>query len=177
MQVELGKPKVRAWSRLKGERQGCMIHYDASASDKGGLAWLEDDGSVQVSYHFYVLDDGRIIQICPPGFRAWHAGVCRPSSAKFTYSDGNSAFYGISIAATDGDKATAAQVESVVQLCHYLFWLEDWPEKETWRITGHNAEAWPRGRKSDPEGTKAVPVLSVEHVRTRFAATTWQGIP
>lgn len=176
--VELGKPKYKAWGKEKGVRQGVMLHYDGSKSDAGGLAWLEDDERVRVSYHYYVLDDGRVLQIAPPNSRSWHAGECKPSSPKFTYSDGNNAFYGISIAATDGDTATMAQLESVVALCHYCFWLEGWNEADLWRITGHSAEAWPRGRKSDPEGSNvANPVLSVQHVRTRFSQTQWTGIP
>lgn len=187
LRVELGKPKFKAWGKLKGTRQGICLHYDGSRSDAGGLAWLEDDERVRVSYHYYILDDGRILQICPPGMRSWHAGVCKPSRREFTYSDANSAFYGISIAATDGERATEEQLESVVVLCRYLFWLEGWDEADLWRITGHNSEAWPRGRKVDPEGDRSQrpdnpfkdlpPVLSVEDVRTRFAATPWQGIP
>ncbi len=178
IRVELGKPKYKAWGKQTGTRQGVMIHYDASKSDVGAVAWLEDDERVRVSYHFLVLDDGRILQIAPTNARAWHAGVCKPSRKEFTYSDGNNAFYGVSIAATDGEVATLAQLNSVAGLCHYLFWLEGWNEQDTWRITGHNAEAFPRGRKSDPEGSDpSNPVLSVQHVRTRFAQTQWTGIP
>lgn len=176
--VEVAKPVGKAWGTQRGTRQGVLIHFDASASDKGAVAWLEDDARAEVSYHYLVLDDGRVIQLAPPGTRAWHAGVCRPSERRFTYSDGNNAFYGVSIAAKPGDKATEAQLDSVAKVCKYLFWLEGWDERETWRITGHSAEAWPRGRKTDPEGPDPDnPVLSVEAVRTRFATTLWRGIP
>lgn len=154
-----------------------MLHYDASASDKGAVAWLEDDQRVAVSYHYLVLDDGRILQIAPPGVRAWHAGECKPSRKEFTYSDANSAFYGIAIAATKGDVATEAQRNAVAGLCRYLFWLEGWPEQATWRITGHSDEAWPRGRKSDPAGDGPVAVMTVAEIRQRFAAMDWRGIP
>lgn len=178
LRVALGKPKAKAWGKLKGFRQGICLHYDASRSDKGAVAWLEDDARVEVSYHYLVLDDGEILQIAPPGTRAYHAGVCRPSRKEFTYADANSALYGVSIAATDGETATLKQLESVVALCHYLFWLEGWNPKDDWRITGHDAEAWPRGRKIDPTGSdENNPVLSVQHVRTTFAANPWQGFP
>lgn len=176
--MEIAKPVRKAWGKLNGTRQGVLIHYDASASDKGAVGWLEDDARVEVSYHYLVLDDGRVIQIAPPGTRAWHAGVCRPSSKRFTYSDGNNAFYGVAIAAKPGDTATDAQLDAVARLCKMLFWLEGWPETDEWRITGHSAEAWPRGRKQDPEGPDpAAPVLSIDAVRTRFATTLWRGIP
>lgn len=178
LRIEIGKPKFRAWhDTLKEDRQGVILHYDASASDKGAIGWLEDDDRVRVSYHYLVLDDGRILQVAPPTVRAWHAGVCRPSDSRFTYRDANSAFYGVSIAATDGDVATSAQVTSVARLCQYLFWLEGWDTDETWRITGHDAEAWERGRKVDPKGTKAVPVLDVQVIRSLLPTAGWTGIP
>lgn len=178
--IEIAKPVAKAWGAMPRSvtRQGVAVHYDASRSDTGAVAWLEDDKRVEVSYHFLVLDDGRILAIAPLGARAWHMGPCKPSRREFTYSDGNNAFYGIAIAATDGERATEAQKASVVRLCHYLYWLEGWAPDQTWRITGHDAEAWPRGRKTDPTGTHAEhPVLSVEEIRTRFLSTTWTGIP
>lgn len=186
LQVEIAKPIAKAWGKLKATRQGVMLHYDASKSDKGAIAWLEDDKRCEVSYHYLVLDDGRILQIAPPGTRAWHAGACKPSHKLFTYSDANSAFYGVAIAATDGERATAAQLTSVARLCRYLYWLEGWDEQETWRITGHSAEAWVRGRKVDPEGDRSKridnpfrdlpPVMDVQEVRDVFAALNWRGI-
>lgn len=186
LRVSLAKPVTKSWGRQPGgARQGILLHYDASRSDKGAVAWLEDDARAEVSYHYLILDSGDVLQIAPPGTRAYHAGVCKPSRKEFTYSDGNNAFYGVAIAATDGEHATPEQVEAVVQLCHYLYWLEGWNVADTWRITGHDAEAWPRGRKVDPVGERAPgskfagqpPVLSVQEVQDRFAATAWAGIP
>lgn len=189
LRIELAKPVGKAWGGLGKtvNRQGILVHYDASRTDTGAVAWLEDDLRARVSYHYLVLDDGRILQIAPPGTRAWHAGVCKPSRREFTYSDGNNAFYGVAAAATDGERATTAQLESIAQLCRYLFWLEGWDEAETWRITGHDAEAWPRGRKVDPIGDRSQrpenpfrdlpPVLDVAELRSRFLASSWTGIP
>jgi N-acetyl-anhydromuramyl-L-alanine amidase AmpD len=180
LRIEIAKPVGKAWNRLgtRAVRQGILLHFDASASDKGAVAWLEDDARTKATYHYLVLDDGRVLQLAPPGMRAYHAGACKPSDARLPYTDGNTAFYGVAIAARDGERATEAQKEQVALLCRYLFWLEGWPEEETWRITGHDAEAWPRGRRSDPTGTDPKhPVMSVEEIRTRFATTTWHGIP
>lgn len=180
LRIELAKPVGKAWGRMgRGvARHGVMLHYDASRSDAGAVAWLEDDERCRVSYHYLVLDDGRILQIAPPESRAWHAGECRPSEKRFTYTDANAAFYGVAIAATDGETATLVQLKAVVELCHYLFWLEGWePAAESWRITGHNREAWPRGRKVDPVGSDPRnPVLSVDLVRAQLVSSEWTGI-
>ena len=177
LRLEIGRPKFRAWHDTPREdRQGIMLHYDASASDNGAVAWLEDDDRARATYHALVLDDGRIITLAPFTTRAWHAGACRPSTG-FTYRDANSALYGVSIAARDGEQATSAQVTSVARLCQYLYWLEGWDPDEAWRITGHDAEAWPRGRKVDPTGTGAAPVLDVTVVRSMLATAGWTGIP
>lgn len=118
-----------------------------------------------------VLDDGRAYVIAPLDARAWHAGVCRPSGPPLKYRDANSALYGVSIAATDGERATPAQVAAVVDVCRTLAARHGWDlAAEPWRITGHSAEAWPRGRKVDPEGSDpAKPVLSVTEIRSAFA--------
>jgi N-acetylmuramoyl-L-alanine amidase len=144
-----------------------MLHYDASMSDAGAVAWLTKDPRCKVSYNWLVLDDGRIVEVAPMGKRAWHAGVCRSSDPKrLPYTDANSAFFGIAIAATDGQRATPAQVTTVAQIVQDCFASQGWTLSETWRIVGHSSEAWPRGRKHDPEGSDPDnPVLSVQAVR------------
>ena len=74
-------------------------------------------------------------------------GVCRPSGPPFTYTDANSALYGIAIAAKFGEEVTEPQMQSVVELCAALCRRHGWDHTH---ITGHAAEAWPRGRKIDP---------------------------
>lgn len=158
---------------LKGARVGVMLHYDASRSDTGAVAWLTKDPTCKVSYHWLVTDDGTAHVIAPHGRRAWHAGACRPSDPKrLPYKDANSAFYGVAIAATDGDVATPAQVATVVRLVRECFERQRWPLSETWRIVGHDSEAWPRGRKHDPIGSNpAKPVLSIAHIRSLLTNT------
>lgn len=155
------------WGTLREPRQGILVHYDASASDAGALAWLRDDPRCRVSYNWLILDDASQHTIAPLDARAWHAGVCRPSDARLGYRDANSAFYGIAIAATDGEVATEAQREWVARLCVPLFRRHGWSRQEDlWRIVGHNTEAYPRGRKHDPVGSNpARPVLSVADIR------------
>ncbi len=154
---------------LREPRQGVMLHYDESLSDKGGLAWFFDP-ACKVSYDFWISRKGEVYRLVPSDRRAWHAGLCRPSEG-YDYRDANSAFVGVSIAANNKERATEAQVRSVVELCRQLGRNNGWLlESPTW-ITGHNTQAWPRGRKVDPEGVRAdAPVLSVRKVRSLVSA-------
>lgn len=154
---------MAAWGKRKGQRSGIMLHYDASSSDAGGIAWLKDPKCL-VSYNWAVRDDGTVVEIAPEDARAYHAGVCKPSG-DLLYTDANSAFYGIALTATSGDVATDAAKEAVVTLCKRLYQKHGWTEP--WRITGHSKEAWPRGRKADPEGQGKVPVLDVSEIQRR----------
>jgi len=162
---------VANYNAVKGKRVGVMLHYDASTSDAGAVAWLTKDPRCKVSYNWLVLDNGTAVEVAPMGKRAWHAGVCRSSDpARLPYTDANSAFYGIAIAATDGQTATAAQLRTVTDLTRTCFERQGWPLTETWRIVGHSSEAWPRGRKHDPEGSNPTrPVLDVQAVRDQLA--------
>ena len=164
------RPVRRNWNTPLHDRVGVMLHYDASRSDKGALWWLTKDPACRVSYHVLVTDDGTPYLIAPLESRAWHAGVCKPSDPKLRYRDANSGFYGVSIAATDGDTATGPQVQGVIAVCAELAQREGWDfAAEPWRIVGHSSEAWPRGRKADPEGSDPNrPVLSVDAIRAAF---------
>lgn len=156
------------WNRRREPRIGVMAHYDASLSDAGAARFLTSDPSCNVSYNRLVLDAGRAVKITPDDARAWHAGRCRPSEPRLAYRDANSAFYGFAVAATAGDTITAVQRDVLVALCVWAFQRERWSLAETWRITDHAAEAWPRGRKVDL-GTQLVG-LSVAIVRAAVAA-------
>lgn len=164
-------PVNSPWNDLLNEsRQGILLHYDDSASDAGSLAWLTKDPTCHVSYNVLVMDDGTVYQVAPLTARAWHAGVCKPSDPGHPYRDANSAFYGVAVAAKDGEIVTPAQFLAVVDVCRTLALRHGWDlAAEPWRITGHDREAWPRGRKIDPVGTRpTMPVLSVDAVRQQF---------
>lgn len=155
---------MASWGKTvpKAKRIGICIHYDASTSDAGGIAWLKSP-ECKVSYNFAVRDNGEVVTIAPENARAYHAGVCRPSIQELVYTDANSAFYGIALTAKSGDTVTQPQYDAVVALCKRLYAKHGWTEP--WRITGHSAEAWPRGRKSDPEGQGSTPVISLPALR------------
>lgn len=155
------------WSeKLSEPRMGVMLHYDASSNDRGSVAWLKDP-KCEVSYQVIVLDNGMVERIAPDTARAYHAGVCKSSDSRLPYKDANSAFYGVSIAATDGDTCTPLQFSSVVNVCVRYFIERGWKRSEVFRIVGHDTQAWPRGRKIDPTGSDATrPVLDVAAVRS-----------
>lgn len=159
------------WSaKLTEPRLGTMLHYDASANDRGSIAWLRSPDCA-VSYNLIVLDNGKVERIAPDTARAYHAGVCRSSDPRLPYKDANSAFYGLAIAATDGDKATDLQFAAVVRMCVGYCLKHKWSHDEMWRIVGHESEAWPRGRKHDPTGSDATkPVLDLNAVRAAVRA-------
>ncbi len=161
----------RNWNTVREPRAGILLHYDSSTSDRGAVEWLVSDPRAKVSYNVLVTDDGNPIQVAPMDARAWHAGICRPSDPRVMYRDANSAMYGIAIAAGAGDTATVAQKETVAKLCRTLFQRHGWPLSEVWRILGHETEAWPRGRKTDPTGPDPRrPVLCVNEIRGMVAA-------
>lgn len=156
------------WNEVREPRRGVMLHYSAGSFD-GTVAWCQDPVS-KVSYQLVVGQDGRSASIAPLAARAWHAGVCRSSDpARLPYRDANSAFYGVALAATDGDQITPLALEVLVQRLQSLFDSHRWPVTEGWRIVGHDSEAWPRGRKIDPRGSGPVPVIDVDVVRQLVA--------
>lgn len=165
-------PKLKAsirqrWNTLREPRIGIMLHYDGSSADIPGVDWVAYDPRAGGSYNWMTTDIGQEVDIVPDDRRAWHAGKCRVSSeleaAGLLYRDANSAFYGIAITATDGDQVTPAAFDAVVRRCVTLFRRHGWVDGR--RITGHDREAWPRGRKIDPTGSGRSPVLSVPKVR------------
>src|SRR5690349_17106410 len=94
--------------KLNEKRLGVMLHFDGSKNDRGSVAWMWDP-EFKLSYNLLVLDNGKVERIAPDTARAYHAGECQSSDPRLPYRDANSAFYGVAIAATDGDTATGLQ--------------------------------------------------------------------
>jgi N-acetyl-anhydromuramyl-L-alanine amidase AmpD len=174
------KPIQPRWNEaLREPRIGVMLHFDASKSDQGGINWFTDP-AVKVSYNYLIADSGNIIPIAPLDARAWHAGYCQSDDPRLKYRDANSAFYGLAITATVGDKATLEAKRSLALLISTLFLRHGWPRAEVWRIVSHRTQAvyepghpkaGQRGRKKDPEGPNlARPVLNTNEIRGMVAA-------
>lgn len=99
-------------------------------------------------------------------------GQCRPSDpARMPYTDANSAFEGIALSGGPAfGPPTPKQIAAVVALIRERFAANGWPLTETWRITSHDREAWPRGRKEDVTGpNKAKPWLDLNTIRKEVA--------
>jgi N-acetylmuramoyl-L-alanine amidase len=133
-----------------GERRGgrrpdaLVLHYTGMAVSGEALAWLCNPAA-QVSCHYFVWEDGRIVQLVPEGRRAWHAG----QSFWQGESDLNSASIGIEIANPGHDAGLPAfpeaQIAAVISLCRDIAVRLAIPPE---RILAHSDIA-PR-RKRDP---------------------------
>ncbi|UHS61829.1 N-acetylmuramoyl-L-alanine amidase [Agrobacterium vaccinii] len=121
-----------------------ILHYTGMGTADSALSWLCNPES-QVSSHYFVFEDGRVIQLVPETRRAWHAG----KSVWDGSNDINSRSIGIEIA-NAGHPAglpdfPEAQIRAVIELCRDCG--ERWsiaPE----RVLGHSDIA--PVRKIDP---------------------------
>jgi N-acetylmuramoyl-L-alanine amidase len=148
-EADYGKAMVRP-SPNHGERVGgrkpdmILLHYTGMPTAEGALDWLCRDES-QVSSHYFVHENGDVVQLVAEERRAWHAG----KSLWHGESDINSLSIGIEIA-NQGHPGglpeyPSAQIEAVIELCRDCG--QRWsivPE----RVLGHSDVA-PR-RKLDP---------------------------
>jgi N-acetylmuramoyl-L-alanine amidase len=93
-----------------------ILHYTGMPTAQGALDWLTRTES-EVSCHYFVFEDGRIVQLVPEASRAWHAG----RSAWKSETDINSASIGIEIANPGHPGGLpdfpAAQIAAVTRLC------------------------------------------------------------
>src|SRR5690606_5154798 len=121
--------------RTDGRRPDLLLlHYTGMETAQGALDWLTREES-QVSSHYFVFEDGRIVQLVPETRRAWHAG----KSFWKGETDINSASIGIEIANAGHPgglpEFPEPQVEAVIALCRDV--AQRWniaPE----RILGHS---------------------------------------
>jgi N-acetylmuramoyl-L-alanine amidase len=93
-----------------------ILHYTGMPTAEGALDWLTRVES-QVSAHYFIHEDGRIVQLVPEAARAWHAG----KSCWNGEVDINSASIGIEIANAGHPgglpEFPAVQIDAVVRLC------------------------------------------------------------
>lgn len=145
---------------------GAMVHFDDSASDKSGEDWFKSP-DCKNGYNRYYLDTGEVVQLTPSMVEAArHAGRCKQKNA-------NSSYYGLAIAAKDGDTVTQKQFATLVADIVAIWKFHGWGDVA--RLVGHDEQAvfepgHPKagqlGRKCDPTGTKAEkPVLSMAALR------------
>ncbi len=121
-----------------------LLHYTGMPDADGALKWLCAQES-QVSAHYFIHEDGRIVQMVPEARRAWHAGVSHWAGEH----DINGCSIGIEIANEGPDSAhpefPPEQMKSVIALCRDIIKRRKIPAR---RVLGHSDVA--PGRKSDP---------------------------
>ena len=121
-----------------------VLHYTGMATGAGAEAWLCDPAS-EVSSHYLVHEDGRIVQMVRESDRAWHAG----KGSWFGRTDINSCSVGIEIVNPGhslGYKAfPKRQIDAVIGLCVGIAGRHSIAPQ---RVLAHSDVA--PGRKVDP---------------------------
>ncbi|AYD00865.1 N-acetylmuramoyl-L-alanine amidase [Neorhizobium sp. NCHU2750] len=110
-------PSPNHGKRAGGRKPDAIIlHYTGMPGADQALNWLTTEES-QVSSHYFVYEDGRVLQLVPEARRAWHAG----KSAWAGEVDINSCSIGIEIANLGHPGGLPpfpqAQIDAVVKLC------------------------------------------------------------
>jgi N-acetylmuramoyl-L-alanine amidase len=133
-----------------GERRaGCtidmiLLHYTGMPDANAALEKLCSPQS-ELSAHYVVFEDSRIVQCVPEGRRAWHAGV----SSWAGETDVNSCSIGVEIANPGHDNGypdyPRRQIAAVIALCRGIIARRGIPAD---RVLGHSDVA--PGRKRDP---------------------------
>ncbi|MER8831113.1 N-acetylmuramoyl-L-alanine amidase [Mesorhizobium sp. M0938] len=121
-----------------------VLHYTGMKTGAGAEAWLCDPTS-EVSSHYLVHEDGRIVQMVRESDRAWHAG----KSSWFGRSDINSCSVGIEIVNPGHSLGyrnfPKRQIDAVIGLCKGIVQRHSIPAQ---RVLAHSDVA--PGRKIDP---------------------------
>jgi N-acetylmuramoyl-L-alanine amidase len=93
-----------------------LLHYTGMTTEEEALARLADRDS-RVSAHYFVYEDGRIVQMVPEQLRAWHAGESSWKRA----TDINARSIGIEVANPGHEYGyhdfPDTQIEAVIALC------------------------------------------------------------
>jgi N-acetylmuramoyl-L-alanine amidase len=133
-----------------GERRGgrrpdmLILHYTGMPDAREALEWLCNPAS-QVSAHYFVFEDGDVVQLVSEARRAWHAGAGSWDGE----TDINSRSIGIEIANPGHDGGLppfpAAQIATVIALARDIAGRWSIPPE---RVLAHSDVA--PGRKQDP---------------------------
>lgn len=138
-------PSPHHGERTSGPIDILLLHYTGMPGPADvALRWLCDPAS-QVSAHYFVHEDGRVLRLVDEGRRAWHAGA----SSWGGETDVNSRSIGIEIANAGHPGGLPdypdAQIAAVIVLCHELLGRHPIPPH---RVLAHSDVA--PGRKLDP---------------------------
>ncbi|MGA8612639.1 MAG: N-acetylmuramoyl-L-alanine amidase [Xanthobacteraceae bacterium] len=138
-------PSPNHGERKDGRRPDMiLLHYTGMQHSNAALALLTRNGS-EVSAHYFVFEDGRVVQTVEESRRAWHAGA----SSWAGETDINSCSIGIEIANPGHDYAypdfPARQIAAVTALCRGILTRHTIPPE---RVLAHSDVA--PSRKQDP---------------------------
>jgi N-acetylmuramoyl-L-alanine amidase len=121
-----------------------VLHYTGMPDVEGAITRLCTAGT-DVSAHYIVLEDGRVVQSVPESKRAWHAGIGFWAGE----SDINSCSIGIEIINRGHDWGypdfPRRQIAAVTALCRGIMLRHELP---THRVLGHSDVS--PSRKKDP---------------------------
>jgi N-acetylmuramoyl-L-alanine amidase len=121
-----------------------LLHYTGMPDVEGAIAQLCTPGT-DVSAHYIVLEDGRIVQCVPEAKRAWHAGTSHWAGE----DDINSCSIGIEIVNRGHDWGypdfPLRQIAAVIALCRGIMLRRNVP---AYRVLAHSDVA--PSRKKDP---------------------------
>jgi len=121
-----------------------LLHYTGMPDVEGAIAQLCTAGT-DVSAHYIVLEDGRIVQCVPETKRAWHAGVALWAGE----DDINSCSIGVEIVNRGHDwgypEFPLRQIAAVIALCRGIMLRRKVPSH---RVLAHSDVA--PSRKKDP---------------------------
>ena len=121
-----------------------VLHYTGMPDAESALRWLCDQQS-QVSSHYFVFEDGRVVQLVEETERAWHAGV----SFWAGETDINSRSIGIEIVNPGHEFGYRdfpdTQIDAVIALCRGIIARHGIAPA---RVLAHSDIA--PGRKQDP---------------------------
>src|SRR3954447_8686029 len=139
-------PSPNHGDRNKGRQPDMIVlHYTGMPDVEGALARLCSAGT-EVSAHYVVREDGRIVQCVPEARRAWHAGV----SSWAGESDINSCSIGVEIVNPGHEFGyrdfPLRQVAAVISLCKSILTRRGPISSD--RILAHSDVA--PSRKQDP---------------------------
>ena len=142
--VERVVPSPNVDERQGGEPDIILLHYTGMQSADEALARLCDPAA-RVSSHYFVFENGSVVQMVPEAQRAWHAGV----SSWAGETDINSRSIGIEIANPGHEFGypdfPIRQIAAVIALCRGI--VARRPIKRD-RVLAHSDVA--PGRKQDP---------------------------
>jgi len=115
--VKAVRPSPNFGARRGVKRPDMLILHYTGMQDCGAALQRLCEKSSEVSAHYLVFEDGRVVQMVPEKKRAWHAGVSSWEGA----SDINSRSIGIEICNPGHDFGypdfPKKQVEAVIALC------------------------------------------------------------